>query len=118
MVENTVIFSSALHDDVLIVNMNAGESVTASGIILRRDDATSHGIRPRWARIFAVGPEQKDVQAGQWILIEHGRWSRKVPINTINGKMELQKVDFKGILVVQDEEPTLDDQYQISIYGD
>lgn len=111
-------FLSALHDDVLITNMNAGEVTTASGIVLRKDDATSHGIRPRWAQVYAVGPDQTDIVAGQWILVEHGRWSRKVSITTSTGKLELQKVDLNGILLLQDEEPSLDDQYQFSVYGD
>ena len=110
-------FLSALHNDVLITNMNAGEVTTASGIILRKDDATSHGIRPRWAKVYAVGPEQKDIIAGQWILIEHGRWSRKVSINTTDGEIDLQKVDLNGILVVMNEEPSLEDQYQVSAFG-
>ena len=65
-----------LRDVVLVRDMDFGGRQLASGIHLLSDDGKSEGIRPRWARVYAVGPEQQDVQPGQWVLIEHGRWSR------------------------------------------
>lgn len=100
----------AIHDWVIVTDMNFGERVTAGGIVLRSDNAKAQGVYPRWGKVYAVGPEQKDVSVGQWILIEHGRWTRGIKIDDGSGEKVIQKVDLKAILAVSDEEPTAADQ--------
>lgn len=99
----------AIHDNVLVSDMDFGEIKTSSGIVLRSDDGKSHGIKPRWGKVYKVGPEQKDVAVGQWILIEHGRWSRKIKIDDGESVKEIQKVDVAAILAVSDDIPSADD---------
>lgn len=99
----------ALHDDVIICNMHFGEMITKSGIVLRSDDGKSHGVKPRWGKVYKVGPEQTDVKEGQWILIEHGRWTRKVKIDDGEGEKDIQKVDITAILAISDEAPSEED---------
>lgn len=101
----------ALHDDVIVSDMDFGEIRLSSGIILRSDDGKSHGIKPRWGQVYKVGPEQKDIKEGQWILIEHGRWTRKIKINDGVSEKDIQKVDISAILAVSDEKPNDSDQY-------
>lgn len=98
----------ALHDHVLISSMHFGERKTDSGIIIRNDDGKTQGIRPRWGKVFAIGPKQKDVEIGQWILVEHGRWTRKIKIENDTGIHEIQRVDIEAILAISDEEPVDD----------
>src|SRR4051812_36515447 len=39
--------------------------------------ATHPGIRPRWARVLAVGPEAEGiVNAGDLVLCDYGKWRR------------------------------------------
>ena len=95
----------ALHDDVLITDMDMGEIVTSSGIVIQSDNGKVHGVKPRWGRVYCVGPEQKDVKVGQWILIEHGRWTRKLKIDDGESVKEIQKVEVKSIMAVSDEKP-------------
>jgi hypothetical protein len=99
----------ALNEDVIVSNMDFGEITLKSGIVLRSDDGVAHGVKPRWAKVYKVGPNQKDVEVGQWILIEHGRWTRKLKIDDGDGVKEIQKVDINAILAVSDEPPTSDD---------
>lgn len=99
----------AINDDVLISDMDFGEIKTSSGIVLHSDDAKAHGVKPRWGRVYKIGPKQNDVKVGQWILVEHGRWTRKIKIDDGESVKEIQKVDLKGILAVSDEAPTADD---------
>jgi co-chaperonin GroES (HSP10) len=96
----------AIHDNVIITDMDFGEIVTSGGIVLRSDDAQAHGVKPRWGLVYKVGPKQTDVSEGQWILIEHGRWTRKVKIRDSRGEKEIQRVDVTGILAVSDEKPS------------
>jgi co-chaperonin GroES (HSP10) len=105
----------ALHDDVIVKDMDFGEMVTAGGIVVQSDNAKVHGIKPRWAQVYKIGPEQQDVQPGQWILIEHGRWTRKIKIDDGEGAKEIQKVEVKSILAVADEKPN--DFYLGTEYG-
>lgn len=94
-----------LHDDVLVYEMDMDEMTTAGGIVIRSDDGKAHGVKPRWARVYKVGPEQKYIREGEWILIEHGRWTRKIKIDDGESIKEIQKVELKSILATADEKP-------------
>jgi co-chaperonin GroES (HSP10) len=98
----------AIHSDVLVKGMHFGETKTAGGIIIQSDDAKAHGIKPRWAEVYNKGPENKDpYEVGDWILIEHGRWTRKIEIQDEKGeKIELQKVEVGSIIAWQEEAPS------------
>ncbi len=106
---NSPVTVRAIKDHVLITDMHFGEMRTSTGIIIRSDDGKSHGIKPRWGYVYAVGPEQQDVNVGQWILVEHGRWTRKIKIHDHSGEREVQRVDTDAILAVSDEPPTAED---------
>ena len=105
----------ALKDHVLVTEMEFGGRQLSSGIMLLSDDGKSDGIRPRWARVFAVGPEQEDVQVGQWILVAHGRWTRANDIEVDGEKKSLRRVDNNDILMVSDTEPGADDTVSTSV---
>lgn len=95
-----------LGDNVLISNMDFGMETTKSGILLTSDDGKATGIKPRWGKVFAVGPDQKDIAIGDWILIEHGRWTRTINYEQENGEVvELRMVDNNAILIKSDEKP-------------
>ena len=95
-----------LHNNVIVTDMNFDEQRTKSGIIIRSDDGKSEGVKPRWCRVWAVGPEQKDVQVGDWILVEHGRWTRGVTYEDDNGNdIILRRVEVKSIMMAADEKP-------------
>lgn len=95
-----------LSKDILVINMDMGEMKTTGGIIIQSDDGKAHGVKPRWAEVYKVGERcEIDVRPGQWILIEHGRWTRKVKIDDGEGIKEFQKVEVNSILAVADEKP-------------
>ena len=95
-----------LSKDVLVINMDMGEMKTTGGIIIQSDNGKAHGVKPRWAEVYKVGNNcELDIKPGQWILIEHGRWTRKVKIDDGDGVKEFQKVEVSSILLVSDEKP-------------
>lgn len=95
-----------LSKDILVINMDMGEMKSAGGLIIQSDDGKAHGVKPRWAQVYKVGEQcDLDVKVGQWILIEHGRWTRKVKIDDGEGVKEFQKVEVQSILAVADERP-------------
>ena len=96
----------ALSKDILVVDMDMGDMTTSSGIIIQSDNGKAHGVKPRWAKVYKVGSEVDiDVKVGQWVLIEHGRWTRKINIDDGEGVKDFQKVEIKSIMAVTDERP-------------
>ena len=76
---------------VLVRDMYFGEQKTAGGLIISNDDGTTRGIYPRWAKVYAKGPTNNDdYNNGDWILVEHGRWTRGVKINNGNEEIEIE----------------------------
>lgn len=92
-----------LNDNIIVADMQFDERISNGGIIILNDDMKSAGIRPRWAKVYAIGPEQKDVQVGQYILIAHGRWTRGIKIQDDTGEKVIRKVDNNDVLLVSDE---------------
>ena len=71
---------NALPGRVLVSDIQRGERQIGR-IILPNDNGKSSGIRSRWAEVFDVGEGVNDIQKGDWILVDHGRWTRGVKIN-------------------------------------
>jgi co-chaperonin GroES (HSP10) len=104
-----------LKDSVIVSDMIFDARITTGGIILPNDNGKSTGIRPRWGQVYAVGPEQQDVTPGQWICIEHGRWTRGIDVEDENGKITLRRVDPKDIMMISDDRPN-DDTFSTAIH--
>jgi co-chaperonin GroES (HSP10) len=95
-----------IRDNVFVTDMNFDEQVTATGIVIPSDDGKDTGIKPRWGRVYAVGHEQKDVSVGEWICIEHGRWTRAITvINEDGSERKIFRVDTNCILMSADAPP-------------
>jgi co-chaperonin GroES (HSP10) len=94
-----------LGDKVMVTDMDFDARVTASGIILPGDDMEQRGIRPRWARVIAVGPKQEDVVVGEWVYVAHGRWTRGVDItdSDTDTEMTVRLVDPKDMILTAPE---------------
>ena len=95
-----------IRDNVLVTDMNFDARVSAGGLVLPSDDGKSEGVRHRWARVWAIGPQQKDVVVGEWILLEHGRWTRGVTVELEDGTdIVIRRADINAILMVTDDDP-------------
>ena len=108
---------SAIGNRVLVTDMHFGEQKTASGLIIANDDGKTRGIYPRWARVYSKGPKNNDpYTVGQWVLIEHGRWTRSFKVDTDQGEVEIRMAEAESILGYSDEKP--DDVVIGAEYGD
>jgi co-chaperonin GroES (HSP10) len=95
-----------IRDNVLVTDMNFDTRISKGGIVLPSDDGKSEGIRHRWARVWAIGPQQQDVKVGEWILLEHGRWTRGITVMGEDGnEFVIRRADINAILMVTDEDP-------------
>lgn len=106
-----------MYDNIIVSDMKFDERISKGGIVLLDDDKKSSGIRPRWAKIYGLGPDVKDPQLeiGKYILISHGRWTRGITVETPEGKVTLRKVDPNDILLVSDE-PMEDETMSDKVY--
>lgn len=97
----------AIGNRVLVTDMYFGEQKTAGGLIITADDGKTRGIYPRWARVYAKGPDNKDdYNIGDWILVEHGRWTRGIKLETpSDGEIEIRMVESESILAYSDKKP-------------
>jgi len=108
----------AIKDHVIVTDMSFGSRTRSSGIIMLGDDGKTDGIRPRWAQVYRVGPEQRDVSVGQWIMVEHGRWTRGIPIEIDGKEIIVRRVDPACIIGVQDEPPETDDTISTAVHAE
>lgn len=106
-----------MYDNIIVSEMKFDERISKGGIVLLDDDKKSSGIRPRWAKIYGLGPDVSDpeLQIGKYILISHGRWTRGITVETPEGKVTLRKVDPNDILLVSDE-PMEDETMSDKVY--
>ncbi len=107
-----------LGNNVIVRDMDFSGRKLASGIFLLGDDGKTEGIRPRWAQVYAVGPEQTDVKPGQWIMVEHGRWSRGLEVEVDDETFTIRRVDPDCVIFVSDERPENIDSMSTAVYAE
>lgn len=107
-----------LRDNIFVTDMNFNGRTLSSGIVLLGDDGKAEGIRPRWAKVWAIGPEQKEVKIGQWVLVEHGRWSRGLVLEVDGTTHEVRLADPKCLIMVSDTEPDNIDTISTAVDGE
>lgn len=97
----------AVGNRVLVTDMYFGEQRTKGGLIITEDDGKTRGIYPRWGRVYAKGPDNKeDYDVGEWVLVEHGRWTRGIKVETpTEGAIEIRMVEAESILGYSKEKP-------------
>jgi len=99
-----------LGDKVIVHKMEAGEQRTKSGIFIKDDstvNAGERGIKSRWAQVYAIGPEQTEVKVGEWVLMEHGRWTEGQLLDLGDGSepFKIWLADNNGLMAVSEEKP-------------
>ena len=95
-----------LKDCVLVADMAFKGRTLSSGVVLLGDNSRASGIRPRWAQVYKIGPDQHDVKIGDWILVEHGRWTRGVQVEENTTILTVRRVETSAILAMSDHLPS------------
>jgi len=97
---------TAIGNRVIVSDMYFGEQKTKSGLIISNDDGNVRGIYPRWAKVYSKGPDNKDpYEVGDWILIEHGRWTRSALFEDNGDELELRMVESESVLMYSKDKP-------------
>ncbi len=92
---------------VFVSDLERGMQRSKGGILITDDNMKSHGIKPRWGKIFSKGEDVTDIEVGQWVFIEHGRWSQGIDIEDDNGEtVRVWHIDHPAAtMVVSDVDP-------------
>lgn len=95
-----------IHDKILVHNIEQGDKVVG-GIIVLDDNGKERGIRERWAQVFMVGSDIDFINEGEWVLIEHGRWSRGIDLKNEKGEIytTIRQIDPACLLMASSERP-------------
>jgi co-chaperonin GroES (HSP10) len=96
----------AIGNRVLVTDMYFGEQKTAGGLIIKDDNGTTRGIYPRWGKVYSKGPDNNDdYNVGDWILIEHGRWTRSINLDKDGTEFEVRMVESESVLAYSEVKP-------------
>jgi hypothetical protein len=95
-----------IKENVFVTDLDSGPHLTAGGIIIPDDNGMERGIRPRWGRVWAVGPEVQGVEVGEWVFVEHGRWTLSIDLDLPDGVVRVWKVDWpEAVLLAAKTDP-------------
>lgn len=93
---------------VMVTALEDGSGKTKGGIILNADDGKTHGIRPRWCKVYGVGEGVDDLEAGDWILVKHGRWTKGLTVEIAGEEITVWVVEYPSSVELKTKEnPTL-----------
>lgn len=90
---------------IFVTGIEQGMQKTKGGIILNDDNFKDHGIRPRWCQVYAIGEGVEDITVGEWILVEHGRWTLRLSLELDSGPVDVWMVDPKAMLLASTNNP-------------
>lgn len=93
---------------VFVEQLENGQRVSMGGILIPDDNMKNHGIRARWGKVWALGEGVEDIKVGDWILVEHGRWSFGIDVQGDDGEtFKVWMVEYpKSVMLVSDEFPS------------
>tara|TARA_B110000211_G_C13924065_1_gene484117 strand:- start:130 stop:570 length:441 start_codon:yes stop_codon:yes gene_type:complete len=99
-----------IHNRVIVSDMEFGEQTTKGGIIIAADDGNVRGVYPRWGKVYAKGPENKDeFNVNDWVLVEHGRWTRGISLQSPDDdtaeELTIRMVEAESILGWSKDKP-------------
>lgn len=95
-----------LRDNVFVTDLESGPSITHGGILIPDDNMTDRGVRPRWGKVWAVGPDVTEVSVGEWVLVKHGRWTQGIEMTLAGEKNLIWRIEFPdAVLIVSDADP-------------
>ena len=106
-----------LPDTLYVERLEVGDRQTSSGIIIPMEDMrlNQRFIKPRWARVYKKADNITNVNVGDWVLLEHGKWSTALNIIDNNKQVKLWYINEKnyksGIIGIRQEEPEFMREY-------
>jgi co-chaperonin GroES (HSP10) len=106
--ENTIIAKTLtpMKDVVFVTDLDSGVKKSAGGIIITDDNMKDRGIRERWAKVHSVGTNITDIKPGEYVLLQHGRWTHGFDTLLDGEHVTLWRIDYpEAVILVSDVDP-------------
>jgi len=95
-----------LKNNVFVTDLDRGPHQTAGGIFIPDDNMSERGVHARWGRVWCVGPDVKEIEAGEWVYVEHARWTNEIELELPTGVVRMWRVDWpNAVLLASDSDP-------------
>ena len=97
-----------LKDNVIakMIELPGAMRKSKGGVLLTEGQQSEDFVRARWFVVAHVGPKQKEISVGQYVLVSHGRWSRGLDLDgTHIEEDKLFLLDNNELLMVSDDYP-------------
>lgn len=97
---------------VLVSELEFG-IIKKGNIIIPDDDSTERGIRSRWAQVYLTAHDVTDLKKGDYVLLKHGRWTRRMNLEIDGQLTHLWMIDYPDAVIVKTQKrPEQLDQIQ------
>lgn len=108
-----------MKDKIIVSELERGMTKTSGGIILTDDNMKAHGIKARWGKVQLIGTDVDFVSVGEWVLIEHGRWTMGMEfLDADTGETVMcWHVENKALLVASSDDPRPESYRLTSLIG-
>lgn len=110
-------YIECLPNSLYVENMEYGERTLKNGFIIPTETMDYQGffVRPRWSKVLYKADNIKNINVGDYILMNHGNWSSGINC-TINGVQKtiwyISPKSFKeGALAISHKMPECLKQY-------
>jgi hypothetical protein len=91
---------------VLVTELERGMTKTAAGLLLPEDNMKLEGIRPRWGKVYKIGPDVTGLKPGDWLLLAHGRWTNRIKLNDCGEDVIVWRIEYPdAVLLVSEIDP-------------
>ena len=95
-----------IRDNVFVTDLDNGMHITKGGIILLDDNGKDVGIHARWGKVWAIGPEVTEVEVGEWVYVEHARWTNSIDFELPEGVVRAWRIEWpKSVLAASSTDP-------------
>jgi len=94
-----------LRDTILVTDLESGIRRSAGGILIPDDNMKNQGIRARWCKAWRVGPDAKNIEPGNWLLVEHGRWTLGIDLVIGDEEVRVWSVEYRSVMMATDVPP-------------
>lgn len=113
-------YIECLPNTLYVEKIEYGEKTLKNGFIIPIEtmDYQGHFVRPRWAKVLYKADNIKNVNVGDWVLINHGHWSSSINCKINNENKTIWYISPKsykeGFLAVTHKMPEYLKQYGIT----
>ena len=109
-----------LDDTLYVEKIEYGEKTLKNGFIIPTETMDHYGnfVRPRWAKVLYKADNIKNINVGDWVLIQHGNWSTGINCKIKNEDKTIWYISPKsykeGVLAISHKMPDCLKQYGIT----